>query len=75
MNTLKTTQKKQQNKYPRTRPWFYTVRLSHRSDARLLKDLLDIIDWKAKPSINSTLDSREVRRLAEEYDMDSPPEV
>ncbi len=53
--------------------WYYTVRLSHRLDARLLKDLLDIIDWKAKPSINSTLDSREVRRLAEEFDMDSQP--
>ncbi len=75
MSTLKKMLKKKQNKYPRTRPWFYTVRLSERSDARLLKDLLDIIDWKAKPSINSTLDSREVRRLAEEFDMASQQEA
>ncbi len=58
-----------------SKPWYYTVKLSHRSDARLLKDLLDIIDWKAKPSINSTLDSHEVRRLAEEFAMDSQQEV
>ncbi len=50
-------------------------RLSHRSDAHLSRDLLDIIDWKAKPSINYTLDSQEVRQLVEEFDMTSQPEV
>ncbi len=58
-----------------TKPWYFTVKLSARSDERLLKDFRDIIDWKAKPSINSILDFHEVKRLAEEFDMDSQAEA
>lgn len=36
-----------------------------------LKDLLDIIAMKAKPSTNYTPDFREVKRLVEEFAMDS----
>ncbi len=52
-----------------TKPWYYTVKLSEQLDAELLKDLLDIIAWKAKPSTNSILDSLSREQLEEAYDM------
>ena len=70
MNTLKTMQKKKQNKYPKTRPWYYMVKLSAKLDEPLLEILLDTTAMKAKPSTNSILDSPEAELLAEEYAMD-----